>query len=323
MQSFINENLIYIAIISIIILFMGIGLLLIGLRNLNKGDDKVTQRLEAFVENHEHPQSQRFIYRLLPREINGSFFSRTFKPWFQKIVDFFGKFTPSNSIARLDTDLRMAGNPFGMHAQEFYGVRVILLIFGILLALLVNYKSHFTDLILILMGGLVILITLLLPRIWLNSRIFERKDEFRRNLPDALDMLSVCASAGLGFDQSLKKICELWPTLLSAEFKHVLQEMDMGVSRAEALRNMSERIGVEEITSFVAIIVQAESIGMSFADVLHSQAQQMRILRHFRAKEIANQMPAKMIIPLVVFIFPALIAVLIGPIIPTILGVFL
>ena len=79
---------------------------------------------------------------------------------------------------------------------------------------------------------------------------------------------------------------------------------------------------VDELTSFISIIVQAEEIGMSFADVLHSQADQMRIMRQYRAKEIANRMPAKMIIPLAIFIFPALIAVILGPVIPTLMNAF-
>ena len=97
---------------------------------------------------------------------------------------------------------------------------------------------------------------------------------------------------------------------------------EIGVSRAEALRNMSRRLDVEEISSFVSIIIQAESIGMSFADVLHSQAEQMRVLRIYRAKETANKIPAKLIIPLALLIFPALIAVILGPMIPTFLAIF-
>jgi len=85
---------------------------------------------------------------------------------------------------------------------------------------------------------------------------------------------------------------------------------------------MADRLDVDEMTSFISIIVQAEEMGMSFADVLHSQADQMRILRQYRAKEVANRMPAKMIIPLAVFIFPALIAVILGPVIPNLLDAF-
>jgi tight adherence protein C len=322
MAEFINNNLIQFAIIIVVILLAGIGLVVYGYRKFNTNQDSVSQRLQFVADNRDRSQSTNFIYRIFPREISGSFFSRTIKPFFQKIIDYFGKFTPANSVAEMDRNLSLAGNPYGMHAQDFYGVRVILLLFAIGVAFFLNYQSKTFDLLLILLGGSIILAALLLPKYWLNSKVRERKDEFRRNLPDALDMLSVCATAGLGFDQGLKKISELWPTQLSQEFKHVLQEMDMGVSRADALRNMSKRIDVDEISSFIAIIIQAESIGMSFSDVLHSQAEQMRILRHFRAKEIANAMPAKMIIPLVLFIFPALIAVIIGPIVPTILDIF-
>jgi tight adherence protein C len=135
-------------------------------------------------------------------------------------------------------------------------------------------------------------------------------------------MLSVCASAGLGFDQSLKKISEYWDTELGHELKRVIEEMEMGVSRADALKNLSSRLDVEDLSRFVAILVQAERIGMSYADVLHSQALQMRVLRQLRTREIANKLPAKMILPLVLFIFPAMIAVILGPSIPVLMNIF-
>jgi tight adherence protein C len=135
-------------------------------------------------------------------------------------------------------------------------------------------------------------------------------------------MLSVCASAGLGFDQSMQKICNYWDTELGLELKRVTQEMEMGVSRAIALKNMSNRLEVNDLTQFVSIIIQAEKIGMSYSNVLHSQALQLRVLRQLRAREIANQLPGKIIIPVILFIFPALIAVILGPAIPIIMDVF-
>ena len=96
----------------------------------------------------------------------------------------------------------------------------------------------------------------------------------------------------------------------------------MGVSRAEALNNMAQRLDVDDLSSFIAILVQAERIGMSYADVLHSQALQMRVQRQFRAREIVNRLPGKIIIPVAIFIFPAMIAVILGPAIPTLLGAF-
>jgi tight adherence protein C len=135
-------------------------------------------------------------------------------------------------------------------------------------------------------------------------------------------MLSVCASAGLGFDQSIQRISEYWDTELGHELVRVTQEMEMGIPRSEALRNMSARLDVDDLTRFIATIVQAERIGMSYANVLHSQAVQMRVLRQLRAREIANQLPGKMIIPVALFIFPAMLVVILGPAIPVIMSIF-
>ncbi len=103
--------------------------------------------------------------------------------------------------------------------------------------------------------------SLALPMLWLKSKVRTRQSEIGLGLPDALDMLSVCASAGLGFDQSLQKISSYWDTELGAELKRVTQEMELGISRSEALRNMSGRLCVDDLTQFIAIIIQAEKIG--------------------------------------------------------------
>ena len=309
-------------LLAVIVVAIGGIIISTGIKRIQASKNTVSNRLTDFVTSPDKPRSGTVFQRIIHREITGSFFSRTIKPFFENFTSFLGRFTPRSALDKLEHQLAVAGNPLGMHAREFYGVRVIFLFFGIGLGVLINYKDSPLTLVHLLYGFLAILFFMYLPNLWLSSKTRERKDEFRRNLPDALDMLSVCVSAGLGFDQSLKKICDYWPTQLGAEFKRAIQEMEMGVSRADALRNLSNRIEVEEISSFIAIIIQAENIGMSFSDVLHSQAQQMRVLRQYRAKEMANTMPAKLIIPLALFIFPALIAVILGPVIPTILNLF-
>jgi tight adherence protein C len=148
------------------------------------------------------------------------------------------------------------------------------------------------------------------------------QDDIRRGLPDALDMLSVCTFAGLGFDQALQRVSEYWHSPLGVEFSRVVQEIELGVSRAEALRNMSDRMQVGELSSFVAIIIQSENLGMRIADVLHGQAEQMRVLRQYRAKEVANRLPAKMMVPLALLILPALMAVIFAPMVPSLLLLF-
>ena len=96
----------------------------------------------------------------------------------------------------------------------------------------------------------------------------------------------------------------------------------MGVSRSVALRNLSNRVDVDDLARFVALIIQAEKVGMSYADVLHSQADQMRVQRMYRARELANKLPGKVIIPIGICIFPAIVIVILGPAIPTLLSVF-
>jgi tight adherence protein C len=129
-------------------------------------------------------------------------------------------------------------------------------------------------------------------------------------------MLSVCATAGLGFDQSLQRVSEYWETPIGAEFGRVISEMEMGLSRRDALRNLADRLDITELSSFVAFVLQTEQLGTSIVDTMHSQADQMRVERRYRAQEQAQKIPTKMIIPMVFLIFPALLAIILGPVIP-------
>jgi tight adherence protein C len=291
--------------------------LIFGLVQAARRPNLVSQRMQAFITDREKgPPIKDVPRRLLPRELRGSFFNRTIGPFFQKIITFLGKSTPANTIAKLDYDLRLAGNPNGLHAREFYGVRALLIFLGIGLVVFTYLRSGSTNLTLRMSSLSFMLLSILLPKMWLNARIRQRKEELTHNLPDALDMLSVCATAGLSFDQGLRKICDYWDTPLIEEFKQMLQEMEMGVSRIEALRNLRNRVNVDDLSNFIAIIIQAENIGMSYAAVLQSQSKQQRILRQYRAKEKANSLPGKMVIPIAIFIFPAILAVILAPIIP-------
>jgi tight adherence protein C len=152
-----------------------------------------------------------------------------------------------------------------------------------------------------------------LPEMLLQSRIRRRQDSVRKAMPDALDLLTICVEAGLGFDGALAKVNEKWDNELSLEFGRVLREVQLGKLRREALQNMSERVGIAEMTSFVAAIVQSEQLGVSMAKVLRIQADQMRIKRRQLAEEKAQQAPIKMLIPMGLLIFPSLMIILLGP----------
>ena len=316
-----DSNMMFI-LLGAVVALLGSGLAIYGIITWSKRGNRVSSRLDTFVAPEVQPAITPIGGQIIPREITGSLLSRTLATWSTQFIHFLGSKTPKKLAVELNHKLEIAGNPSNMHAGEFYAFQFLVLLVGISLAFFVNRDFKNINMTNFMIGVFVVIICLLLPSVWLNGLVRTKQDEIRRGLPDALDMLSVCASAGLGFDQSLQKISDYWDTALGIEIKRVTNEMEMGVPRGVALKNMSARLDVDDLTRFIAIIVQAEKIGMSYADVLHSQALQMRVLRQYRAREIANKLPAKMIIPLALLIFPALIAVILGPVIPTLFSLF-
>lgn len=322
MNSGLINNSTIIIILGGLLAVMGIALIISVIRGGFKSGNKLIDRLDEFVMPPTQTTDRRTRGPIIPREIEGSLFRRTIQNWFANLLHFLGRYTPQSITEDLEHKLAIAGNPGNLQASEFYAIRFLILLGGIVLAFFLNRDFAHLSTTSILIGLLVVFIALLLPNAWLNSQVRNKKNEISRGLPDVLDMLSVCASAGLGFDQSLQKISTYWTTELGKEFQKTVSEMEMGVPRITALKNMSARLEVEDLTRFISIITQAEAIGMSYADVLHNQAEQMRIMRQYRAKEMVNQLPAKMIIPLAICIFPAVLAVILGPTIPRLLSVF-
>jgi len=152
-----------------------------------------------------------------------------------------------------------------------------------------------------------------LPGSWLGSKIRQRQKEILKSLPDALDLLTICVEAGLSFDAAMAKVVEKWDNELSRAFARVLQEIQLGKLRREALRNMADTMDIRDVSNFVAALIQADQLGVSIAKVLRIQSDQMRVRRRQRAEELARQAPIKMIIPIVFLIFPALFIILLGP----------
>ncbi len=168
--------------------------------------------------------------------------------------------------------------------------------------------------------GLIILIVLgfsvlgfFIPQLLLSSAINRRQKNIRKAMPDALDLLTICVEAGLGFDAAMSKVAEKWETELSMAFARAIREIQLGKLRREALRTMADRIGISEMTSFVAAVIQSEQLGVSLAKVLRIQSDQMRIRRRQLAEEEAHKVPIKMLVPMALLIFPSLMIVLLAP----------
>jgi len=225
------------------------------------------------------------------------------------------RFTPQNAINSINRKLELAGSPANIDATMILALQAVCaVIFGGLVVLVFTVgatKWPFGRVILFafLFGGL----GYMFPQLWLSSKISRRQKEIRKAMPDALDLLTICVEAGLGFDAAMSKVSEKWESQLSFAFARTIQEIQLGKVRREALRDMAERIGIPEMTSFVAAVIQSEQLGVSLAKVLRIQSDQMRVKRRQRAEEEAHKAPLKMLIPMALLIFPSLMIVLLTP----------
>ena len=152
-----------------------------------------------------------------------------------------------------------------------------------------------------------------LPQLMLSSKITGRQKEIRKAMPDALDLLTICVEAGLGFDAAMAKVSEKWDNQLSLAFARTIREVQLGKVRRDALRDMADRLGIPEMTSFVAALIQSEQLGVSMAKILRIQSDQMRMKRRQRAEEEAHKAPVKMVIPMAFLMFPTIMIIILTP----------
>ena len=163
----------------------------------------------------------------------------------------------------------------------------------------------------------------LAPGMYLNTRVKSRQAAVSAELPDALDLLSVSVEAGLGFDGAIAKLADHMDGPLTEEFNLALGEMRIGEGRQEALKKMAERVDTPEISSFTRAIIQADQLGISLGRILRVQAADTRLKRQAAAEEKAMKAPIKMLFPLVLFIFPAMFIVILGPALLNLKGLFI
>ncbi len=283
------------------------GLIVVGMRNAKADYDPLAERLSEYGGAAEIEANLEEVEMSLP------FTERVLIPLAQKFAQFTMQFTPAETLEKTQKKLDLAGNPPGWTPAVFWAARFGAMIgVGALLFLVFVVTNQKTSL--VILGGIGgAVLGFILPQMMLTSKIQRRQQEVIKSLPDALDLMSICVNAGLGFDQAMSKVYEKWDNELALAFGRVIQEIQLGKTRREALRAMDENLGVADVTTFVGAIIQADQLGVSISKILNIQAAQMRIKRRQRAQEKAQQAPVKMMIPLVVFIFPSIWIVLLGP----------
>jgi tight adherence protein C len=220
------------------------------------------------------------------------------------------RLSPASVADRLRRRLDLAGNPGRWSAERVLAFKGLGLVAGAGGGLLVGAGGPLRVILLPVIGGLA---GFFLPDVLVYNTGLKRQQAIRRALPDALDLLTVCVEAGLGFDAALDEVARNSGGPLAGELTRVLREMQLGQARTDALRALAERTDVRELKTFVSALVQASQLGVPVGGVLREQAAEMRVRRQQRAEEQAQKVPVKILFPVIFFLMPALFVVVIGP----------
>jgi tight adherence protein C len=301
-------NLIIIIVVIVGVIGGALLLVITGIRkSKSQGEDPLSKRLAEYSQRGEAVSLEEI-------ELSQPFFERVLLPIVRRLGDISSRFTPQHVIEQTRLKLELAGNPGRMDVSTFMVLHFVsAFLFGGFILLLSLLSKTYSLPIKLLMVLVFTLLGYFFPDLWIRSKINSRQKQVRKAMPDALDLLTICVEAGLGFDAAMSKVNEKWDNELSLAFGRVIREIQLGKLRRDALRDMSERLGLPEMTSFVAAVIQSEMLGVSMAKVLRIQSDQMRIRRRQHAEEEAHKAPIKMIFPMGLFIFPALMIVLLTP----------
>lgn len=274
-----------------------------GLALFTRPSDDMQRRLRTFRDMSNAEETV---------EIPPSFAERVLSPVGAMIVRALKIILPSTTLDRLQWRLMVAGDPVSLPGLLIIWVVCAFLLPGMFLVLLLASGAKFSSqqigltLVLLLIGGVM-------PHMWLRMITRKRQSSIMKTLPDAIDLLTTCVEAGLGVDAALGQVAEKIQGPIAGEVRHVLRDISMGSTRRDALKAFSDRIGLPDVKVFVNALIQAEQMGVSLGQVIRVQSDQMRIKRKQRAEQQAYKAPVKMVFPLVLFIFPSLFVVILGP----------
>jgi tight adherence protein C len=236
---------------------------------------------------------------------------RLVRPFVRRFSQLGRRLTPLGTPARLQRRLDLAGNPGLWSVERILAAKAGGLAVGAAFGLLMLTSGRVLIGLAWLLGASVV--GFWLPDVFLYNAGLKRQEALRRSTPDALDMLTVCVEAGLGFDAGLAQVARNTDGPIAGEFARLLREMQIGKTRVLAFQDLAARTTVPELQIFVSALVQSDKLGIPLAGVLREQSTEMRLKRRQRAEEMAQKVPVKILFPLLLCIFPALFVVLIGP----------
>jgi tight adherence protein C len=254
------------------------------------------------------------ITNLRHTQLKSSALERLVFPFAGRVVSSITRLTPLDLYRRTNRLIELAGNPPSLTAERIVAFKIVFgivgFVAGFLVAPLLPFKGFAPS---VMIAVLFALTGYTFPSAGLSARASKRQKEIRKAMPDTMDLLTISVEAGLGFDAALAQVVKNVPGPLSDEIARMLQEMQIGVSRAEALRHLNDRTEVPELDGFVLSMIQADKYGVGVAKVLRAQATELRQKRRQRAEEVAQKVPLKLLFPTIFLVLPAMFIVILGP----------
>jgi tight adherence protein C len=311
------------ALPSSLVLLVGVAAIFAALALALSVIGVATQERRSVVRTLSALEAMTSAPKEMRDELERPFSERVIVPLVAKFVGIGRRLTPADNAERIQHRLDVAGNPVGWSVDRVIGLKAlgftIMLMFSVALTLLLDTSLALT----VVLGVGLSMAGYFAPNFWIYQMGFDRSERMQKELPDALDLLTISVEAGLAFDAALSRVARSTEGPLAAEFARVLQEMNIGMGRTAALRALGERTHIPELKAFVTAMVQADAFGIPIGQVLRVQSKEMRTKRRQRAEEKAQKVPVKILFPLIFCILPTLFIVVMGPGVITMLDAFM
>lgn len=272
-----------------------------------------------YLTSLDHEEEPGDVY---DRELAVPFLGRIVRPLGVRSLRRIAGLTPRNYLEGVHRQLVLGGVASSVRAEELVTLQILSGAGGGVVAVLYVLLGQPSARIGVLALVALPLIGVLAPQSWLKRKVADRMRAIRMDLPDTIDLLAISVEAGQGLEGAMQTVCAHFDSPLSEELSRTLKEMELGLARRDALHNLKRRTEVPELSNFVLVLTQADALGMPIGRVLRTQAAEMRSKRRQWAREKAAKLPVKILIPLVLFIFPAIMVVTLGPAIPGIANAF-
>lgn len=258
----------------------------------------------------------------LKGELEAPFTERVLAPLTARFQKLGRRLTPAGANDRVRTKLDLAGNPAGWTVDRVSALKVIGFAAALVVSLVVSLAMGLAFAPTL---GFVVVASLagyMAPNMYLYQKAYDRAAQLQKELPDAIDLLTISVESGLGFDAAVSQVARNTEGPLAEEFARMLQEMQIGRGRSEALRSLADRANLPDLRSFVSAMVQADAFGIPVGQVLRVQSGEIRLKRRQWAEEQAQKVPVKILVPLIFCILPCLFIAVLGPAAITIMDSF-